>query len=104
MADNSVMDLDALLKSYEGNYTDNTMDWLRDMYGITATNRTEALEQLALLQTLGQGKSKGSQMLEGVKAGAGIGSDLGSKLAQLLPESKETLVAGPRGFGIVGRK
>lgn len=91
--------IDAMLQG-NGNYTDNTMNWLRDMYGITATNKTEAEEQLAILKALGQGKSKGMQQLEGIKAGA----DLGSKLAQMLPESKETLAAGPRGFGVVGRK
>lgn len=91
--------LDAMLQE-KGNYSDNTMNWLRDMYGINATNKIEAHEQLALLKALGQGKSKGMQQLESAK----VGADLGSKLAQMLPESKETLAAGPRGFGVVGRK
>lgn len=137
MANNNMMDIAALLKSYDnadlsrgmldvsngmatsqnklgaaidamlqekGNYTDNTMNWLRDMYGITATNKTEAEEQLAILKALGQGKSKGMKMMEGAKLGASVGSDLGSMIAQMLPESKETLAAGPRGFGVVGRK
>ena len=104
MADNNIMDLDALLKSYNGNFTDNTMNWLHDMYGTTATNRTEAIEQLALLKALGEGKSEGMRMLESAKAGAGIGSDVISKLAQLLPESKETVAASPRGFSVIHRK
>ena len=91
--------IDAILQG-NGNYTDNTMNWLHDMYGLTATNKTEVNEQLAILKSLGQGKSKGMKMLEGAKAGA----DLVSNLAQMLPESKETLAAGPRGFGVVGRK
>ena len=91
--------IDAILQG-NGNYTDNTMNWLRDMYGLTATNKTEVNEQLAILKSLGQGKSKGMKMLEGAKAGA----DLVSNLAQMLPESKETLAAGPRGFGVVSRK
>jgi len=81
-------------------YSDNTMNWLRDTYGINATNKLEATEQLAVLKALGEGKSKGMQMLEGAQAGA----DLVSKLAQMLPETKETVAAGPRGFGVVGRK
>ena len=91
--------IDAILQG-NGNYTDNTMNWLHDMYGLTATNKTEVNEQLAILKSLGQGKLKGMKMLEGAKAGA----DLVSNLAQMLPESKETLAAGPRGFGVVSRK
>lgn len=103
MANNNVT-LDDILNSYNGNFTDNTMNWMQEMYGITATNKTEAIEQLALLKALGQGKSKGMRMLEGAKAGADLGSDMLSKIAQMLPESHETLAAGPRGFGVVGRK
>lgn len=77
-----------------------TRDWLRDNYGIVGESQDEIEEQIAILKELGQGKSKGMQRLEGAKAGA----DIGSKLAQLLPETKETLAAGPRGFGVVGRK
>lgn len=133
MANNNVMDIDALLKSYDDvnfsrgflnanneqakslnelyaaynamrdtqkNVSPRTRDWLRDNYGIVGETDDEIQEQLAILKDLGQVKSKGMKMLEGAKAGA----DLGSKIAQMLPESKETLAAGPRGFGVVGRK
>lgn len=103
MADNKTT-LDDILNSLNGNFTDSTMNWMREMYGVTATNKTEAIEQLALLRALGEGKSKGMRMLEGAKAGADLGSDMLSKIAQMLPESHETVAAGPRGFGIVRRK
>lgn len=77
-----------------------TRDWLRDNYGIVGETPSEIEEQLAVLKELGQGKSKGMAAMDGAKTGA----DLGAKLAALLPETHETLAAGPRGFGVVGRK
>ena len=133
MANNNVMDITALLKSFDDvnfskgflnanneqakslnelyaaynamretqkNISPRTRDWLKDNYGIVGETDDEIQEQLAVLKELGQAKSKGMEMLEG----AGIGADVGSKIAQMLPESKETLAAGPRGFGVVGRK
>ena len=88
------------MREEQKNISPRTRDWLRDNYGIVGETDDEIQEQLAILKDLGQVKSKGMKMLEGAKAGA----DLGSKLAQMLPESKETLAAGPRGFGVVGRK
>lgn len=128
MANNNIMDIGALLKSYDDvdlsrgilnanndqakslnelyaayntmrekqeSVSPRTRDWLRDKYGIVGETNEEIQEQLAVLKELGQGKRLES---------AGVGADLGSKLAQLLPETKETLAAGPRGFGVVGRK
>ena len=133
MANNNVMDIDALLKSYndadfskgflntnneqakslnelyaaynamretQKNISPRTRDWLRDNYGVVGETDDEIQEQLAILKDLGQVKSKGMKMLEGAKTGA----DLGSKIAQMLPESKEILAAGPRSFGVVSRK
>lgn len=133
MANNNIMDIGALLKSYDDvdlsrgilnanndqakslnelytaynamrekqeSVSPRTRDWLRDNYGIVGETNDEIQEQLAVLKELGHGKSAGMKKLES----AGAGAELGSKLAQLLPETKETLVAGPRGFGAVGRK
>lgn len=133
MANNNIMDITALLKSFdEANLSNGilnvnndqakslneiyaaynamreaqesvsprTRDWLKENYGIVGETNDEIQEQLAVLKELGQGKSKGMEMLQG----AGIGANIGSKIAQMLPESKETLAAGPRGFGVVSRK
>lgn len=133
MANNNVMDITALLKSFDEanlsngilnvnndqakslneiyaaynamreaqeNVSPRTRDWLKENYGIVGETNDEIQEQLAVLKELGQGKSKGMEMLKS----AGIGADIGSKIAQMLPETKETLAAGPRGFGVVGRK
>ena len=133
MANNNMMDITALLKSFDEanlsngilnvnndqakslneiyaaynamreaqeNVSPRTRDWLKENYGIVGETQGEIQEQLAVLKELGQGKSKGMEMLKS----AGIGADIGSKIAQMLPESKETLAAGPRGFGVVSRK
>lgn len=136
MANNNIMNIDALLKSFddiklstdisninssqakslneilasytamheqqarEATVSPRTRDWLKENYGIVGENQSEIEEQLAVLKELGQGKSKGMMQMDGAKAGA----DLGAKLAALLPETHETLAAGPRGFGVVGRK
>jgi hypothetical protein len=134
MANNNIMDIAALLKSYDDdvnlsrgvlninndqakslneiyaaynamrkeqeNISPRTRDWLKENYGIVGETNDEIQEQLAVLKELGQGKSKGMEMLKG----ASVGADIGSKIAQMLPETKETLVAGPRGFGVVSRR
>jgi hypothetical protein len=134
MANDNIMNIDALLKSFDdiklsadisninssqakslneilaaynasreaqqATVSPRTRDWLRDNYGIVGETQSEIEEQLAVLKELGQGKSKGMTTMDGAKAGA----DLGAKLAALLPETHETLAAGPRGFGVVGRK
>ena len=88
------------MKESQESVSPRTRDWLRNNYGIVGETRDEIEEQLAVLKDLGQSKSTGMKKLES----AGVGADLGSKLAQMLPETRETLVAGPRGFGVVGRK
>ena len=134
MANNNIMDIAALLKSFDDdvnlsrgvlnvnndqakslneiysaynamrkeqeNISPRTRDWLKENYGIVGETNDEIQEQLAVLKELGQTKSKGMEMLKGASAGA----DIGSKIAQMLPETKETLVAGPRGFGVVSRR
>lgn len=133
MANNNMMDITALLKSFDEanlsngilnvnndqakslneiyaaynamreaheNVSPRTRDWLKENYSIVGETNDEIQEQLAVLKELGRGKSKEMEMLKG----AVIGADIGSKIAQMLPETKETLVAGPRGFGVVSRK
>lgn len=133
MANNNIMDITALLKSFDDANLSNgilnvnndqakslneiyaaynamreaqesvsprTRDWLKENYGIVGETQGEIQEQLAVLKELGQAESKGMKMLNG----AGVGASIGSKIAQMLPETKETLAAGPRGFGVVGRK
>lgn len=146
MASNNIMNLDALLKSFDNLklstdflnansgqakalndiyaaieaqqaqqaqqalVSPRTRDWLKENYGIVGENQSEIEEQLAVLKELGQGESKMNKLKfasEGAKntlKGASAGADFGAKLAQQLPETKETLAAGPRGFGVVGRK
>lgn len=87
------------MREEQKNISPRTRDWLKDNYGIVGETDDEIQEQLAVLKELGQIKSKGMAL-----KGIGIGADVGSKIAQMLPESKETLAAGPRGFGVVGRK
>lgn len=87
-----------------------TLNKLLDMYGLDKSMTANELEKFILMQKdmkdagLLTEDEKRAQKLAGIMKGAKAGTDFGSKLAELLPESTETVAAPARGFGVVHRK
>ena len=92
--------IDALLNSKKKPLSERTKEYARRMYGMNVDTEQDLQEQSELRALLGKGDNEALQALQGAKAGA----DIGATLAKLLPEKSERLAAGPRGFGVVGRK
>ena len=89
--------LDAMLQG-KGNYTEDTMNWLRDTLGLTATDKISANEQLALYKFLGLGKDNKKELM------AKQLNELANTIGSPKGSTSSIQVTPARGFGVVSRK